>query len=151
MSQGEITPTWRSHAVPRAIAIAVIRRNDRLLVTKVTQDDGRLKGYRPLGGGIDLGETAAQALVREFREEVSAEIRVGARLAVLENIFTHEGQIGHELVFVFDAHIIKTGAIESSRFLRTENGRVTAVDWVPLDRFRSGVATLFPDGLAALI
>ena len=143
-----VTPIWRpSHDHPRAIAIGLIYRHDCLLCAEVTRDDGSIKGYRPLGGGIEMGETAEDALIREFKEEVEATIKPTKRLAVLENIFEHQGHLGHEIVFVYKANLIETGAIEPTRFLRRENGRVTALDWIPTKRFISGDAELFPDGL----
>ncbi|MEX2081522.1 MAG: NUDIX domain-containing protein, partial [Dehalococcoidia bacterium] len=52
--------------------------------------------YRPLGGGIEFGETAEEAVIREMREEIGAETRVMRHLMTVENLFTYEGQPGHE-------------------------------------------------------
>ncbi|MEX3015359.1 NUDIX hydrolase [Gymnodinialimonas hymeniacidonis] len=151
MADETVTHHWRPSPYPRCIAIGLIKDNGRLLCAEVTCDDGGIKGYRPLGGGIEIGETAADALAREFKEEVRAEVKVGPRRAVLENIFQHEGALGHEIVFVHEAVVIRPGLIQPKRFLLEEAGRVTALDWVPLDSFKSGQAVLFPDGVLALL
>ena len=46
---------------------------------------------RPLGGGIEFGERGADAIVREIREELGAEIEDVRRLGTLENLFTGGG------------------------------------------------------------
>lgn len=46
-------------------------------MTAITAD------WRPLGGGIEFGETAADAVVREFGEELDANVRPLHRVGVL--------------------------------------------------------------------
>jgi ADP-ribose pyrophosphatase YjhB (NUDIX family) len=49
-------------------AIAVVLRGDQVLLVQRGKDPGRgLWGYP--GGGVEWGETAAQAAIRELREE----------------------------------------------------------------------------------
>jgi len=65
--------------------------------------------YRPLGG-IEFGETSRDAIIREIREELSAEIEDVRWLGTLENIFTLDGEPGHEIVMVCHADFICRGA-----------------------------------------
>jgi hypothetical protein len=51
--------TWRPPSIVRPIAVGVVRRRDELLLMAVRDDDGTLKGWRPLGGAIEFGERAA--------------------------------------------------------------------------------------------
>ncbi len=44
------------------------------------------------GGGVEFGETLADALKREIREEYGIEIVVGALLDVVDHILPEEGQ-----------------------------------------------------------
>jgi ADP-ribose pyrophosphatase YjhB (NUDIX family) len=41
------------------------------------------------GGRLEVGETAAEALGREMREEISADVQVGDLLWLVENFFEH--------------------------------------------------------------
>jgi lysophospholipase len=43
---------WRPRQEIRPVAIGLLRDGDRLLVAEVPNDDGSVKGWRPLGGGI---------------------------------------------------------------------------------------------------
>ena len=55
---------WRPVQHIRPISIALIQRGSEILVMTVRDDQGKLKGYRPPGGGIDYGETAVDAVKR---------------------------------------------------------------------------------------
>jgi ADP-ribose pyrophosphatase YjhB (NUDIX family) len=57
---------------------------------------------RPLGGSVEFGESAKDAVIREFKEEIDVEVSILAGPMVLENVFVHEGQKRHEILFIFD-------------------------------------------------
>jgi ADP-ribose pyrophosphatase YjhB (NUDIX family) len=59
---------WHPTSLVRPIAIGVVRRHKELLLMAVRNDDGHVSGWRPLGGSIEFGERAADALEREFAE-----------------------------------------------------------------------------------
>ncbi len=88
--------------------------------------------YRPIGGGVELGEPAAEAIAREVREELGQEIAGIQQLGILENIFSYEGQPGHEIVFVFDAAFVD----------KSLYGRAV-VDGYEVDREATGKAPAF--------
>lgn len=63
-----------------AVAAAVIRRGDAYFVTR-RQAGVHLEGYWEFPGGkCEEGESFAQCLVREIREELDVEVRVGDEL-----------------------------------------------------------------------
>lgn len=64
--------------MPRYRAVAIIINNERLLVTK--RDNHGHHYYALPGGGIDPGETAAQAVVREIKEEAMFDCTVERQL-----------------------------------------------------------------------
>ena len=49
------------------------------------------------GGRAEILETSTTALQREMREELSAEVRIGRLLWVVENFFTFESRRFHEM------------------------------------------------------
>lgn len=138
---------WRPPSVVRPIAIGVIRRGDELLLMVVRSDDGTIKGYRPLGGSIEFGERAADALNREFAEELGLAIAEPVLVTVLENLYTHHGAAGHEIVFVFEAAFVDKDAYRCDGFSYEDGGVRNDVAWVALARFRAGEAELYPTGL----
>src|ERR1700754_860221 len=86
----------------RPIAVAVPRRGEDLLVFEYHDSTKDETFYRPLGGGIDFGETAEVSVRRELREELGVELQDVRLLGVLENLFHAFGRDSHEIVFVFD-------------------------------------------------
>jgi ADP-ribose pyrophosphatase YjhB (NUDIX family) len=128
----------------RAVAIALIRHEGRLLVF---EGKDRMKGrtyFRPLGGGIEPGERAAEAVVRELREEIGAELRGVRQLGVIENLFTLNGEGRHEIVFVMEAELVEP---RETYVAREADGEPMTVRWVAIEEFRSGRAWLVPEGL----
>lgn len=59
--------------VPR-VSMAIITRDDRVLMVRRRQQEGKLLWAFP-GGGIEAGETAEQAAVREVAEETALEVK----------------------------------------------------------------------------
>ena len=139
---------WRPKPLIRPIAIGIAERGDQILVVRVPDDHGALKGCRPPGGGIEFMETAADALAREFREEMDTAIEIAAGPLVIENLYTHHGAPGHEIVFVHRVRLGDPTLYERDRITITEeSGQVLTAEWIALERFRSGEIALFPTGL----
>ena len=141
-------PVWRPKPLIRPIAIGIAERGDQILVVRVPDDHGALKGCRPPGGGIEFMETAAEALAREFREELGTAIEIIAGPLVLENRYHHHGAPGHEIAFVYRVGLAEAALYRHDRIMITEhNGQSLPAEWVALDRFRSGEIALFPASL----
>lgn len=144
--------TWRPKNGIRGKAIGLVKHKNRLLVCEVLTDEGILKGWCPLGGGIEFGETAEHALKREIREELGCEIRITGVPTVYENIFEHHGVKGHEIIFAFTITLDDPKIYEKNRFqIQEDSGRVHWVEWFPIEHFEKGNAILFPLGLAKKI
>jgi len=129
-----------------------VRRGDDLLVYegKDRVSGGRI--FRPLGGGVEFGETAVAAVHRELREELGAELTNTELLGVLENVFTWEGRPHHEIAFIFGADLL-----DRSLYERDKLGKILDADeevsWQPLSLFTqlSPPAPLLPPGLLGLL
>ncbi|MCY4113579.1 MAG: NUDIX domain-containing protein [Chloroflexi bacterium] len=133
----------------RPVALAVIRDGSRLLVRRYTGPDGG-RYYRPLGGAIEFGERAAQAVKREILEEIAAEIDQVRHLTTVENIFERDGERAHQIEFLFEAQLVDRSLYRAELINGTESSgkRIEAV-WLDLSQPLDG--PLYPRGLRKLL
>ena len=134
----------------RPLAICIFRRGDRILVGEGYDPVKRETFYRPLGGGIEFGERAEETIRRELREEIGAEVASAQYLFTLENIFTFNGKMGHEIVMVYDGQLVDETlytqeTIEGQEFDGFRQLLLKAV-WKRIDEFGPKLP-LYPDGL----
>lgn len=107
--------------------------------------------YRPLGGGIEFGETSAEAVEREIQEEIGASVTKLRLIGTLENIFMYLGAPGHEIVQVYDGQFVDRALYERGSIPGTEsNGQSFEAIWKELESF-SAESPLYPNGLFALL
>ncbi|RGP37864.1 NUDIX hydrolase [Pseudotabrizicola alkalilacus] len=134
-------------------ALGLHWRGNRLLAAEVPDASGRVKGVRPLGGTVEFGETARAALIREFQEELDITVEPVGSPVFIENIFTHEGTPGHEILALFTV-LFPTGAFaEADRILFHEDDGTTGfAEWFPLDTLDwPDGPRLYPAGLKAYL
>ncbi|HSI82184.1 MAG: NUDIX hydrolase [Candidatus Methylacidiphilales bacterium] len=141
----------------RTLALGIFWDKGRILVNKSYDSAKQQYFYRALGGSIEYGETGAQALVREIKEELNAEIANARYLFTLENIFEYEGEIGHEIVLFYDATFIDETLYDREVLHGVEDcGEPIVAMWKSLDEFErtdssEGGLILYPaDYLEAL-
>jgi 8-oxo-dGTP pyrophosphatase MutT (NUDIX family) len=136
----------------RVVALAIILSGDRLLVFEGTDRATRRKFYRPLGGGVEFGERGVEALVREIREELGADLGIVRYLGTLENLFRVDGRQGHEIVLLYETTFADAGLYEQEEMEAMEDdGSRHRVTWLALDDCRTGRAWLVPEGLLAFL
>lgn len=124
----------------RVIAVGVVRHplTGALLVDEIPEPGTGRIVHRPPGGGVEYGERAVSAVVREFDEEYGLAVRVGLMLGVLENIFTFGGVTLHSVMFAYDTELIDPAAYEFERLTSRDAPHISAV-WRPA----SGSSTEF--------
>ena len=88
--------------------------------------------HRLVGGGVELGETHRDAIVREVDEELGAMIHDLALMATVENIFRIDGVLGHEIVFLYSGRLEPQPAVIDAT-LTESDGSVVPVVWRPFD------------------
>ncbi|MFQ4136602.1 NUDIX hydrolase [Nodosilinea sp. PGN35] len=131
----------------RPISICLMRRGEAILVHEA-YDAVKERGFaRPLGGGIDFGETSAAAAVREIKEELGHDITDVRLLGIVENIFVYEGEPGHEMVFVYDGRFVDESLYERESLDVVEGKRRFEAVWRSPDALRHGPYYLVPEGI----
>ena len=80
------------------VARGVCIRNGKVLLCRAK---GGKSSYLP-GGHIEFGETGAEALVREVKEELGVNSQAGRFLGVIENSFVQKGKKHAEINLVYE-------------------------------------------------
>ncbi len=114
---------------------AVCIHNGCVLLQKPTNDTA----YAFPGGHVEFGETHEETLVREFKEEMGAQLTVGELKWVGELFFPWGNRKCTQICLYYDAKI--DGIPLSGKFTgcETPEGRNFAMEfyWVPLEEVRN--------------
>lgn len=112
------------------VVAAIIRRGDKLFATQ--------RGYGPWkdfwewpGGKVEPGETPTQALVREIREELDAEISVDKFLTTIDWDYPDFHLTMHCYICALLSESLHLNEHEAARWLRADDLR--SVAWLPAD------------------
>jgi 8-oxo-dGTP pyrophosphatase MutT (NUDIX family) len=137
----------------RPIAICVFQHDGRILAAEHCEPVKQQRFYRPLGGAIEFGEYSADTLVRELQEELGAAVTDLRYLGALENVFTYNGQTGHEIVLVYDGAFADPTFYERTQIDGVEDSGVPfRAVWIALaDCRRPGAPPVYPTGLLDLV
>jgi len=135
----------------RAIAICVFLNGNRVLAAEGFDRAKNQKFYRPLGGTIEFGEYSIETVRRELMEEIRAEVYDLRCLGTLENIFTFNGENGHEIVFVYDGKLIDKALYEKEIIHGDEFGEPFKAVWIDLNEVVLDSPLLYPTGLLELL
>jgi 8-oxo-dGTP pyrophosphatase MutT (NUDIX family) len=132
----------------RVLAVALLMYRDHLLCADGFDAVKQQQFYRPLGGGVEFGETTAEAVTRELQEETGMSIEVRANLGAVENLFTFQGGAGHEVVF--ELVCVPAAGSEPpdlSPLACDEEGAAFTAHWLPLAEVLAGTHRVYPEGL----
>ncbi|MCT7978781.1 NUDIX hydrolase [Laspinema olomoucense] len=135
----------------RVITLGLIKDRNRLFVSEGYDSVKQQSFYRPLGGGIEFGETSLEALKREFQEEVNADLANIHYLGCVENIFIYNGKPGHEIIQLYRCDFSDRKFYELESLYFFEGKREVKALWVEIDQLISGELVLVPTKLLDFI
>jgi 8-oxo-dGTP pyrophosphatase MutT (NUDIX family) len=134
----------------RNIAVGLPVKHGHVLALFGTDSSRGLDFLRAIGGGIEFGERAEEALHREFLEELGVTLQTVELLGVRDNIFTYEGVPGHEIAHIYAVTSSALDDVPLDAELHVLD-QGSPVRWVPISEVREGLRPLFPDGATELL
>lgn len=129
----------------RFLVIAVIKYGDQVFLSQGFDSVKQETFYRAMGGGVDFGESSFDALKREFKEEINAEITNIKYLGCLESIFQFKGTTGHEVIQVYQADFADDKFYQLKELTFYEKERKKTALWVNINELKSGNLRLVPE------
>ena len=112
------------------VAAAIIVKDNKVFATQ--RGYGEFKdGWEFPGGKLEPGESAREALVREIREELDVDIRVGRLLETVEYDYPEFHLTMHCFICELLSEEIVLKEHEDARWLKEEE--LDTVDWLPAD------------------
>ena len=136
----------------RPLAICLINHNGKTLAAEGYDPVKRETFFRPLGGQIEFGERGHETIMREFREEIDAQVTDIRYVGAMENLFTFNGERGHEIVLVYvgkfaDATLYEQASIEG---VEDADNLHFVAKWISMADCTAGRVRLYPDGVLNL-
>ena len=141
----------------RAARVILVDRSGRvLLIRGHDADDPDRHWWFTIGGGIDVGEDARAAAVREVREEIGLELDpasllgpVLTRSAVFDFFAEHCRQ--DEEIFLARTAALSVSGLSRDGWTDIELDVLDEVRWWDLDELAEVTEEVFPVGLAELV
>ena len=126
----------------RPIVLGMVKKDNKVLVSKGYDEIKNESFYRSIGGGIEFLENSKDALKREFKEELNIDISIGDFLGISENIFTYNGKNAHELILFYDVEI-KDKDYREKYHIIDDNCETDAV-WIDIEKFKNKELKIYP-------
>ena len=112
------------------VVAAIICKGDKIFATQ--RGYGEWKDWWEFPGGkMEVGETPVEALVREIREELSAEINVGELLTTVEYDYPKFHLTMHCYLCSLIGEALHLNEHEAAKWLAKED--LDSVKWLPAD------------------
>lgn len=127
---------------PRLTALGVIYRQSKQQREFLVQCADNEAFYRFPGGAIEFGETAAQTILREMREEYQLDVAVGVLWLVNENFFAYGDKSAHTVNFLHLCHLTSDIPFKELRHREYDDIKLVWRSQADFDQ-----APLYPQGI----
>lgn len=122
----------------RVAAYALVRRADRVLLTRISERGAHAGEWTLPGGGLDHGESPRDAVAREVEEETGLPCAVGELVDVHDVHFTGTAPTGRHEDF-HGVHLVFAASVTGDEPRVVEqDGTTDEVAWVPLADIDAG-------------
>lgn len=118
----------------------VLIQDDMILV----QRDRDGKEYALPGGHVRIGETTADALIREYKEETGADIRCRRLLWTEECFWNWDGRDAHNISFYYLIELCENSDIPvRDEFVSHKDNDNVLIGWIPIETLKN--VTVYPE------
>jgi len=124
-------------------ALCIIEKEGELLLCKGYDSVKRETFFRFVGGTVNFGEKAEEALKREIKEELNSEIENLRFITTIQNIFTYEGKNGHEICFLYKGDLSNKDVYQK-KIIPIPDAENFPAEWVPISDVLKGKVRLYP-------
>ncbi len=141
----------------RPVALGVVVKDGHTLLMPMPEWLITSQPWRAIGGFIEYRERAADAVVREWREELDLGVEVVRLLTVYEHIYDIGEQSGHEVTFYFELRFApgeEPPDLEPLPLIEEdwpEDRQRTAAHWVSISDLWSGGQAVYPAHFIELV
>ncbi|WP_213814650.1 hypothetical protein [Glaciihabitans sp. dw_435] len=131
--------------------VAVVRRDDDLLVTGGHDNSINEDYFRPIGGEVATGENAELSLRRVIRSLLGSEISDIDLLGEIESTQTSFTEAVREVTFVYECTLDREQLYSTTEIALKNTDRGATASWQPIALFAQDEALLYPDGMLELL
>ena len=122
--------------------VGVLVKDGKILVQR--ERDGN--EYALPGGHIKLGETTADGLIREYKEEIGADVRPGRLLQTEECFWEWNGRKAHNLAYYYLIELYDgLGIPDEGEFISHKDNCNVVIGWMPIDKLEDII--IYPEFL----
>jgi ADP-ribose pyrophosphatase YjhB (NUDIX family) len=126
-------------------ALCIILRDNKEILVGLGYDEIKKEHFgRIMGGGMNFGETAEVAVRREIKEELLCEIENLEFIKLIENIFTYNGEKGHQITFLYKGELANKDLYTQEK-IAVHDTKSFEAEWLSLDDVISGKVKLYPE------
>jgi ADP-ribose pyrophosphatase YjhB (NUDIX family) len=143
---------WTPPRQVRAVALAVVRNDDRILMQESVDIANALTVYRPVGGTIEFLESGEKTVIREFREELAIELVDVLYLGTIESIGESVRGPWHEIIMLYEASFADHANYDVASFNSLPgSGMRYTTRWLTLSEIESIPGSIHPHNLLSLL